>query len=88
MTGFTTKPSRFRKVHGGPALESALESSDPIEAIVKVTVPGYVPPALRLRTRIDAMMMTGEAQAADLAELEADPNVESVSISRKLRVIE
>jgi len=83
-----TEASPYRKVHGNIASEGKLGHRETVEAIVKVNEPGYVPDAVRVRARIDPFMITGEARTEDLMELELDPKVESVSVGRRLRVIE
>lgn len=88
MSGFTITPSKFRKVQASPAVEAGLEKATVVEAIVKVSEPGYVPPSVELRSRIDQKIITGETSSATLMALENDPKVESVSIGRQLRIIE
>ena len=53
-----------------------------IEAIVKVRQDNYVPPTVKLRARVDATMFTCELSAGALKQVEADPNVVSVSPPR------
>jgi hypothetical protein len=59
--------------------------ADSKPVIVKVTEPGYVPDGFTVRTRIDDMMFTADADPADVAAASADPNVESVEGARRLR---
>ena len=61
---------------------------DRVEMIVKVNEAGYVPGGVRLRARIDDTLFTCEAPADRLQELEADPRIESVSVSRPLGIVE
>jgi hypothetical protein len=88
LSEFTVKPTQFRKVQGNVQFESAAGKSEAVEAIIKVKEPDYVPDTLRVRSRIDAYIVTGEISTEDLSKLENDPKVESVSVSRRLRVIE
>lgn len=74
--------------HTGMARGAACRPEDTVSAIFKVKEPWYVPPTVRLRARIDATLFTGEMQADSLAQIEADPNVVSVSLAKPLRVIE
>ncbi len=82
------EPSIFRKVQGSIALESRGGKDQRLEMIVKVNVAGYVPSGVRLRARIDDMLFTCEAPADRLHELEADPRIDSVSVSRPLDIVE
>jgi hypothetical protein len=88
MSAFEIKPSQFRKVRGGPNSELLRDSAEPIEMIVKVEEENYVPSGVKVRGRIDATMFTGEASPATLHDLENDPKVKSVSVSRPLRIID
>ena len=82
------EPSKFRKVRGSAALESRSDEDQRLEMIVKVNEAGYVPGGVRLRARIDDTLFTCEAPADRLQELEADPRIESVSVSRPLGIVE
>ncbi|MFE1602943.1 hypothetical protein [Methylobacterium sp. ID0610] len=85
---FTITRAPFSKVRGSAALEESAEQPDVLlEAIVKVLEPGYVPPTVKLRTRIDDLMLTAETEAGSLPELDKDPKVVSVSVSRPMRLI-
>jgi hypothetical protein len=53
--------------------------------IVKVTRPGYVPDGFTVRTRIDEILFTADADPVDVAAAGTDPNVESIDHSRRLR---
>ena len=87
MSSFEIRDSRFRKVHGNVELEAGGPPAC-VEAIIRVNEDGYVPPGVTVRARIDATMMTAEAPASVLPQLECDPKVASVAVSRRLRVIE
>lgn len=62
--------------------------SDIVQAIIKVKKSDYVPDGVRLRASISPFILTGEFQFDGLSSLENDPNVESVSISKKLKSVE
>ena len=86
---FMTKPEPFRKIRGSASFGAAVDKPGTLlEAIVKVSEPGYVPPGVTVRSRIDETMLTGEASASTLPALDSDPKVVSVSLSRPLRVID
>lgn len=59
-----------------------------VEAIFKVNKTDYVPAGVRVRSRINATMFTGELQNAVLEQMEDDTNVVSVSLSKRLRLID
>ena len=59
-----------------------------VEAIFKVGKADYVPAGVRVRSRINATLFTGELQSAFLEQIEDDTNVVSVSLSKKLRLID
>lgn len=84
---FTTKSEQFQKIRGSVSLGAA-KPGTVLEAIVKVTEPGYVPRGVTVRSRIDETMLTGEASASSLPALDSDPKVVSVSLSRPLRIID
>jgi hypothetical protein len=86
VSGFDVKQSQFRKVHGN--IQSDQGAPRTVEAIVKVNQEGYVPSGVKLRAWIDGTMLTGEASSDILSALENDPKVESVAVSRRLRVID
>lgn len=87
MNAFEKRDLRFRKVHGAAGLEAG-GAPGCVEAIIKVTEDGYVPPGVTVRARIDATMLTAEAPSSLLPQLECDPKVASVAVSRRLRVVE
>lgn len=88
MSGFTIKAPRFRKVQGDASSLAALDDKEIVEAIVKVNESGYVPKGVTVRAHIHSRMLTGELPTEILDNLEHDPKVDAVSISRKLRIIE
>lgn len=65
-------------------LDPVRHDSEEVELIVRVREPNYVPPALTVRARIDSCLFTCRVAAKVLVDLEHDPHVVSVSISKKL----
>ena len=59
-----------------------------VEAVFKVDKADYVPEGVRVRSRINATIFTGELQSSVLEQIEDDANVVSISLSRKLRLID
>jgi hypothetical protein len=55
-----------------------------VAVIVTVKEPGYLPPGVKLRARVDETMFTGELAAEDEERVRADPRVERLEISRRL----
>lgn len=72
----------------GAAKSSSIKEDDTLTAIFKVKLPNYIPAGVNPRARISAKMFTGSFKSEQLKKLEADENVESVSLSRQLRMIE
>lgn len=76
------------KVESSTVGSLARTTDDMIQAIVKVKPAGYVPKNVRVRARIDDHLLTCEFQKNVLASLEGDSQVESVSISKGLKLVE
>jgi hypothetical protein len=80
----------LKKLESLPASAQAGQRGDNERMLVLVklrkgaTQPSYV----SARSEISAQMFSTEISAGDLARLEADPSVESVSLSRKLPIVE
>ncbi|RVU17791.1 hypothetical protein [Methylobacterium oryzihabitans] len=86
--GLTLTRIPFKKVRGASRLSAlAMKRGGVVGVIVRVSEPGYVPPGVTVRSRVDALLMTAEAPASHLTALDADPKVESVKLSRPLRVV-
>lgn len=83
------KMSDLRKLESVPpsVLGEAAED-EMISAIVQVTAPDYVPPQVQVRARIDPTLFTALLPRIALSQLEADPQVRSVSLSRPQKMIE
>jgi hypothetical protein len=62
-----------------------LSDDENTSVIIKVKKAGYVPPGFTVRTRIDAFMFTADASGANLRAAQEDPEVESISLSKKLQ---
>jgi hypothetical protein len=75
--------SKLRRMESPPD-----EAGDKLEAIIKVRVPGYVPPHVRMRARVDDLLFTAEFSRKALRAIESDPKVASVQASQPLRIIE
>ena len=57
-----------------------------VEAIIKVNQPNYVPKNVNVRAQIDPQIFTCEISAKQLTDLENDPQVVSIAVSKKLHV--
>ena len=64
------------------------EEDEAVEVIIKVRKPHYVPADVTVRAQIDPYMFTGAISAGVLTKLDQDPEVISVAVGKKLRVIE
>lgn len=91
MDPLSKSPQQFSKVVGVEKLMLEDGDADPasrvIDVIVKTKTANYVPECLEERSRIDEYMFTAHTTAAHLEALDADEDIESVSISKSLRVI-
>lgn len=77
----------LHKVEASSVLPLAHQSSDLVQAIIKVNEPNYVPQCVRLRASIGSGIFTGEFKYDDFNSLEQDPRVESISINKDLRSV-
>ncbi|MBI3409337.1 MAG: hypothetical protein HY040_13415 [Planctomycetes bacterium] len=59
-----------------------------LTAIFKVKPAAYVPSGVKVRSRIDDHMFTGSFKGSILRELETDPKVVSVALSKRLKMID
>lgn len=78
----------LRKVEASTVIPLAQHASDVVQAIIKVKHADYVPDCVRLRATMSPFIFTADLQHGDLASLESDPKVESVSVSKKLKSAE
>lgn len=74
--------------HTSQPRAASLPDDEQVSAIVKVRQPHYVPEGVTVRSRIDETMFTGSFRADRLGQLEQDPDVESVALSKRLRLVE
>ncbi len=82
------KPDKLGKLEYSAELTTRrYDPDDIVEAIFKVRKTDYVPSKVKVRARIDGTMFTGEVTFGLLKELEKDPNVESMSVSKRLRIL-
>ncbi len=92
LRSFKKSPQQLKKVKGAERLllDSEAEDEDgfDVELIVKVNAPGYVPPEIELRTRIDDTMFTGNTAVSNLKNLDMAEKVQSISVTKRLRIIE
>ncbi|MFV1964087.1 MAG: hypothetical protein ACC628_01595 [Pirellulaceae bacterium] len=69
-------------------LHPSEDKGETVEAVCKVNVPNYVPDGVQLRARIDTTMFTATMPSCDVEKVQSDPQVESVEISKRLRIID
>ena len=81
-------PAGLTKLESTATTGRAWAADELVEAIVKVSADQYVPAQVNLRARIDDRMFTATCKFSVIAELEHDPGVVSVAVSRALRVIQ
>jgi len=80
----------LKKLESLPAFALAEPRSDDDRLVVLVklrdgaTKPSYISP----RAHIDSKLFSAEIRASDLARIESDPTIESVSISQRLPLID
>ena len=60
--------------------------TEPVLVTIRTREADYVPELVHLRARIAPNMLTASVSAGSFPALEADPKVQSVSRSRRLRV--
>lgn len=85
--------AQLRKLSDLDKVEAAPPSvlgapTDPVTAIIRVAEPLYVPHHVQVRARVSPLIFTAQFPADALEEIEADEKVESISLSRPLRMIE
>jgi hypothetical protein len=75
---------------GGPLAAQLPEVGDDeaLTGVVKVTEPGYVPEGVARRATISPTLFTADLSRRRLEELEHDPRVVSVELSRRLGTTE
>ena len=65
-------------------VEARLRADDLVDLTVEVRTAGYVPTVMAVRGRIVDTIFTGSVRAGDLDRLEADPEVVSAVVSRRV----
>jgi hypothetical protein len=80
----------LRKLESGPVshLGFARNENERVVVVVKLREGAERPPYLPVRSQFSSRFFSSEVSITDLRRLEADPAVESVALSRPLRVTE
>ncbi|UWQ77069.1 hypothetical protein [Leisingera sp. M658] len=88
MSKFELNLNEFGKVTGIGTHQYKAEQEQRLQAIIKVAVENYVPANVIPRARISPTIFSAELTIQQLKRLESDKHVASVSVSRKLRIVE
>jgi len=72
------------KVESSSVIPLTTNASETVQAIIKVKDADYVPKGVKVRASISPHILTGDLKRGDLPALERDPQVESISISKRL----
>lgn len=73
------------KVESSSVIPLATNALETVQAIIKVKSADYVPKCVKVRASIGPHIFTGDLKLGDLPTLERDPQVESISISKRLK---
>lgn len=65
--------------------QGEVDPEQTVTAIIKVRKPGYTPPNVNVRARIDPNMFTASFAAKHLKAFEGDENIENIALSKPLR---
>ena len=76
--------SRLTKLEKQSLEPGNVDPDQKLSAIVKVKKDGYLPAKVNLRQWISDRILTADFLAGDLPDIEADPQVESISPATKL----
>lgn len=76
--------TKLKKLESTGARPAHPDGDRVVTAIIKVKKADYCPEKAKVRSKVDSHLFTAEIKARDLGELEADPDVETVSIARAL----
>lgn len=76
--------TKLKKIESTGARPAHADEDRVVTAIIKVKKAGYRPEKVKVRSKVDNHLFTAEIKARDLGELEADPDVETVSLARAL----
>ena len=74
------------KIEAASAKPVTARDDEVVLVIVKVKEANYVPGGFKVRSRIDDEMFTAECAGADLRAAQSDPKVESIALTKRLRV--
>lgn len=78
----------LKKLESSSVTPRLVKEEGSVEAIIKVNKPNYRPKNIKVRAQIDPQMFTCEISAKQLTNLEKDPQVASIAVSKKLHVID
>ncbi len=78
--------TKLRKLEAPEPSRAARPLTGVVAAIVKVRSPRYRPPGVTVRSTISETLFTAEFPVETLLQLENDPEIESISVSRKLQL--
>ena len=84
MTDLSSKLGKLQITDSAPSEDE----KETIEAVFKVSDPDYIPDGVEMRARIDATMFTGTIPSGEVERIQSDPKVESVEVSKRLRIID
>ncbi len=79
-----SEPVRRARVVVPAGVEARLRADDMVDLTVEVRTAGYVPSGMVVRGRIVDTILTGAVRASDLDRLDADPEVVSAVVSRRV----
>jgi hypothetical protein len=79
---------KLESLPAGSAAGMPNSSTDKVEVLVKLREGAKHPAFVTPRTQITGQIFSAEIPFGDLERLQGDPNVESMSISRKMPYIE
>lgn len=82
------KLSSLKKASSGSLRHQKMGKGETMAAIVEVKVPDYVPEGVKIRGRISDLIFTADLTEENLLALEEDPNVKSLSLSERQRLIQ
>ena len=75
----------LKKLESSSIPPRPVDSKETLAAIVKVKKPNYIPKQVQVRAQISPEIITCEFRADQLATLEQDQNVESISFKKPLQ---
>jgi hypothetical protein len=78
----------FKKLELTSAPKDVPDPDAEVTAIIKVNRGGYVPEGVQVRARVDETIFTAALKAGSLQQLEDDPDVASVALSKPLAQID